>query len=74
MLPVYRCGRKCWGVVAERSGVLSNGETVWLMKRGVAWGRREMHIRYWWENLKERDHLADLVVDGIVKKTVKLSL
>jgi hypothetical protein len=28
------------------------------------WGRREMHIRYWWENQKERDHWEDVDVGG----------
>jgi hypothetical protein len=27
-------------------------------------GRREMHIGYWWENQKERDHWEDQDVGG----------
>jgi hypothetical protein len=27
-------------------------------------GRRGMHIRYWWESQKERDHWEDLDVGG----------
>jgi hypothetical protein len=27
-------------------------------------GRREMHIGYWWESQKERDHWEDQDVDG----------
>jgi hypothetical protein len=29
-----------------------------------AWGRRGMHIGYWWESQKERDHKEDLDVGG----------
>jgi hypothetical protein len=28
------------------------------------WGRGGMHIEYWWESQKERDHLEDQDVDG----------
>jgi hypothetical protein len=27
------------------------------------WGRGGMHIGYWWESQKERDHLEDQDVD-----------
>jgi hypothetical protein len=27
-------------------------------------GKREMCIRFWWENLKERNRLEDLRMDG----------
>jgi hypothetical protein len=27
-------------------------------------GRRGMHIGYWWESQKERDHLEDIDVGG----------
>jgi hypothetical protein len=34
-------------------------------------GRREMHRGYWWGNLKERDSVEDLSVDGrIILKLV----
>jgi hypothetical protein len=32
-------------------------------------GREEVHKRYWWGNLKERDHMEDLGVDA--KKILK---
>jgi hypothetical protein len=28
------------------------------------WGREEACTGFWWENLRERDHLADPGVDG----------
>jgi hypothetical protein len=36
----------------------------------VAFGgrRREIHTGFWWGNLKERVHLADLGVDGRILK------
>ena len=30
------------------------------------WDRIEVHIRFWWGNRRERDHLLDLGVDGSV--------
>jgi hypothetical protein len=39
-----------------------------------ALGRREMLVRYWWGNLKERAHLEDvgtgrwIILEGILKK------
>ena len=28
------------------------------------WGTREVHVWFWWGNLRERDSLEDLPVDG----------
>jgi hypothetical protein len=28
------------------------------------WGRRGMHIGYWWESQNKRDHLEDQDIDG----------
>jgi len=28
------------------------------------WGRVEMHTEFWWGNLRERDRLEDLGIDG----------
>jgi hypothetical protein len=36
------------------------------------WGRRELHIGFWWGNLKEREHLEDLSIGG--KDNIKLCL
>jgi hypothetical protein len=30
------------------------------------WGRGEVHIGFWWGDLRERDHLEDLGIDGRV--------
>jgi hypothetical protein len=29
-------------------------------------GRGEVHTGFWWGNLRERDHLEDLGVDGMI--------
>jgi len=41
--------------------------------RVSVWIRREVHTGFWWGNLRERDHLKDLGVDGriILKKFLK---
>ena len=28
------------------------------------WETREVHTRFWWRDLRERDHLEDLGLDG----------
>ena len=28
------------------------------------WGTGEMHIGFWWGDLRERDHMEDLGLDG----------
>jgi hypothetical protein len=29
-------------------------------------GRREMHLGFWWEAQKEKDHLEDLDIGGMI--------
>jgi hypothetical protein len=38
------------------------------------WETGEVYIGFWWRNLRERDHLEDLDVDGrmILKSIVKM--
>jgi hypothetical protein len=37
-----------------------------IEKNDMGWvcGREEVHTGFWWGNLRERDHLGDLGVDG----------
>jgi len=30
------------------------------------WGRGEVHTGIWWGNMRERDHLGDLDIDGMI--------
>jgi hypothetical protein len=40
----------------------------WVRHAGCI-GEREMRTKFWWEHLKERDHLKDLgVYEGIILK------
>ena len=32
------------------------------------WGRREIRTGFWWEKLKERNHLEDLDINGMILK------
>jgi hypothetical protein len=32
------------------------------------WGTGELHTEFWWGNLRERDHLEDIRVDGRILK------
>jgi hypothetical protein len=32
----------------------------------MLWGRGEVYSGFWWGNLRERDHLGELGVDGRV--------
>jgi len=34
------------------------------LRFGDVWGREEVYTGFWWGNLRERDHLGDLGVDG----------
>jgi hypothetical protein len=37
---------------------------------GMHGGRTDMHMRCWWGDLQERDHLKDLGVDGEILKQI----
>ena len=39
----------------------------WMGGACGIWGRNEMHTGFWWVNLKKRDNLQDLGVDGSIK-------
>jgi hypothetical protein len=55
---------------AKRGTTTTN--IIWVIKlrrmtgRGTwhKWGREEVHTRVWWGNLRERDHLENLGLDG----------
>ena len=39
-----------------------------------AWGRGEVHVRFWCGNLRERDQLESLDVDGWIECILKKSV
>jgi hypothetical protein len=36
----------------------------------AVWGKREVHIGYWWGDLREGDHLGDTGTDGRILKLI----
>ena len=38
---------------------------------GYVWGRRQMQIGLWWENMKKRDHLEDQGIEAVLKQIWK---
>ena len=41
---------------------------MWKSRMCHEWEKTEEHINFWWGNLKERESLEDLVVDGMVTR------
>jgi hypothetical protein len=39
---------------------------------GTVRGRRDMHTRFWWAKLKERDHLEEINLNGKIILKVAL--
>jgi hypothetical protein len=37
-----------------------------LRRTGHIWGRGEVHTGFWWGNLRERDHLENLGIVGMI--------
>jgi hypothetical protein len=37
-----------------------------LQNTKLVWGAGAVHTRFWWQDLKEKDHLEDLGVDGMI--------
>jgi hypothetical protein len=56
----------------EELNQYSSPNIIWMIKsRRMSWaghvvlcGRVEVHIGFWWGNLREKDHLEDSGVDG----------
>jgi len=64
-----------WGKIhnEEFNYVHSSPNIIRVIKSRMRWvgyvasmGRGEVHKRFWWGNLRERDHLEDLSVGGII--------
>ena len=58
----------------ELNKLYSSSNIIWLIKlkrmkwagHVTLWGRGEVHTGFWWENLRERDHLEVPGIDGRV--------
>jgi len=55
----------------ELNDLYSSPNIIWMIKLGRMGGacsryRGEVYIGFWWQNLRERDHLEDPGIDGRV--------
>ena len=41
-----------------------SGDKIEKNEMGGGWGRGEAYTRFWWRNLRERDHFGEPSVDG----------
>jgi hypothetical protein len=58
------CNRKFRKYILLGSVIQMKKDEMGGARRVARMGRRGMHVGYWWESQKERDHWEDQDVDG----------